>query len=260
MVTEIVKLLFRRGIRSEIASDTLDVGEPGFTTDTSQLFIGTEDAVNEIIFDPFANAHSTVQTWLNTVDNPQPGLIIDEDLVIRGVSDVDAVLAAMAATASFPAAFYARPRRNVEVVTEDTFNQLFADQHLVSFDSSTGKRSSLFKKELGGETGTFLSYDKTICTSFFVDYSLKQYNGVVTYVRVGTVQVINGVPQGIDECKLTDNNTEIWQDDGDGIAEVDEFSNIAFTCSLDSTNMIISYTQDAGFTTEISYTVKRWSM
>ena len=115
--------------------------------------------------------------------------------------------------------------------------------------------------------------------------------------------------------KLTDDNTEIWQDDGDGTAEADEFSNIVFASEIDNAlrtagfdilvdvkykivtpgntdftligaadsnvgtvftatgggtgngtvelaviPMNITYTQDANFTTEISYTVKRWTM
>ena len=83
----------------------------------------------------------------------------------------------------------------------------------------------------------------------------------LAFVRVGTIKVINGVPQGIALTKLTDENTEIWQDDGDGIAEADEFSNIEFTTDLtDGVNIKINYTQDASFSTEISYTVKRWTM
>ena len=262
MVTQIVKLLFRRGLRNEISADTLDVGEAGFATDTNQLFLGTENAINEVVFDPFANAHAIIQSWLDDPlsGNPEPGLTVDEDLVIRGVSDVDALLAAMAASASFNVDLYARPRRNVEIVTENSFNQLFADQHLTSLDNTTGLRSSLFMKELNDENGVFLNYNKNICTTFFIDYSLKQTNDILTFVRVGTIKVINGVPQGIAQCKLTDDNTEIWQDDSDEIAEYDEFSNIAFSCNIVGDNMEIQYTQDAGFVTEISYTVKRWSM
>ena len=82
----------------------------------------------------------------------------------------------------------------------------------------------------------------------------------MTYVRVGTIKVINGVPQGIAQVKITDENTEIWQDDGDGTADVDEFSNIVFAATIDGDDVKINYTQDASFTTDISYTVKRWTM
>ena len=80
--------------RSEISGDTLSAGELGYTTDTNQLYVGTAASVEEIIFDPFANAHSVVQTYLNTYST-QPGLEIDEDLIIRSVSDVPALLTAM---------------------------------------------------------------------------------------------------------------------------------------------------------------------
>ena len=64
-----VKILLRRGLRSEIGVDTLDTGEMGFTTDTNQLFVGIDDAIDEIQFDAFANAHAVIQTWLDSDDN-----------------------------------------------------------------------------------------------------------------------------------------------------------------------------------------------
>jgi len=157
---------------------------------------------------------------------------------------------------------YGRPRKQVEVVTENSFNQLFADQHLSSLDLVTGLRPSLFRKTFTATNGVFLKYHRDICTAFFVDYSLKQYDGNVTYVRVGQIKVINGYPMGITTtpAKLTDDNTEIWQDDSDGIAEVDEFSNIEFSASINGDNLEINFTQNENFTTEVSYTVKRWSM
>ena len=262
MSTENVKILLRRGFRDEITSATLETGEMGFTTDTNQLFVGIDDAINEIQFDPFANAHAVIQSWLDSVDNPEPGLVIDEDLVIRNVVDVDALLTAMNNTATFNVAEYGRPRKQVEVVTENSFNQLFADQHLSSLDLVTGLRPSLFRKTFTATNGVFLKYHRDICTAFFVDYSLKQYDGNVTYVRVGQIKVINGYPMGITTtpAKLTDDNTEIWQDDSDGIAEVDEFSNIEFSASINGDNLEINFTQNENFTTEVSYTVKRWSM
>jgi hypothetical protein len=260
MSIEYVKILLRQGLRTEINEDLLEVGEPGFAYDTNQLYIGTDDALNELVFDPFANAHAVIQTWLDSVENPEPGLMVDEDLIVRNVTDVDAILAAMASSILFPAGAYARARRNVEVVTENSFNQMFADQHLSVFDPTSGLRSSLFHKELLNTSGTFLRYNKNICTSFFIEYSLKQTNGVITYVRVGDIKVINGVPQGIAQCKLTDDNTEIWQDDGDLLEESNEFSNIEFSAQLDADYVNILYTQNAGFITNISYTVKRWSM
>ena len=256
MANEYDIIIIRNGLRSELTSTTLLKAEMGFTTDTNQVFVGTDNAVNEIIFDPFANAHAIIQSWLDA--NGYSSLTIDEDLVIRNVPDVDQLMTDMATSASFVG--YGRPRRNVEVITENSFNQMFADQHLSSLSDATGMRSSLFAKSLLDTSGTFLSYDKNICTTFFIDYSLKQVNEPVTYVRVGTLKVINGVPQGIPQTKLSDDNTEIWQDDGDNIAEVDEFSNINFTATINGDNIEINYTQDTNFTTEIYYTVKRWSM
>lgn len=620
MATTNVKILLRRGFRNEIGNDTLETGEMGFATDTNQLYIGIDKAINEVRFDPFANAQSVIQSWLDSADNPEPGLKVDEDLVIRQVTDVDALLDAMnffVQTVTFdtisttftpghtlnqkynkeltdpaqyviyetgeilsttvtatttevtvkisesgrfdevgqfytPGGFrgvadvtktltadindasdplitpvssveisdpallpddyyipetidvnngvdaeyqltranadytyvydstnkkytitfatpiadgkvqqeqigststltgdgtetqfnlltypdpapssvvvkdsggnvlatpadyeiydqnhanyngvveeikfttapaigtvtieynenvdvdenarvdtlkvnfsdngafiyetvdtadvatdlsslvtvaphitggsdfrvnrYAGARRNVEVVTENSFNQMFADQHLEALDASTGLRSSLFNKELKqrqhgpdkletgleykilvvgtntdaqanwntvagttgvtyavGDTftatsqvaaetnqgsaitnqGTFLKYPKNDCTSFFIDYSLKQADATNTYVRVGQIKAINGVPQGINQVKLSDDNTEIWQDDGDNIAEADEFSNITFTATIVGDDVIFKFTQDYDFETNISFTVKRWTM
>ena len=144
----------------------------------------------------------------------------------------------------FPVSQYAVPRTNVEVATENTFNQMFADQHLKIYDVNDGRRSSLFRKSLVGQSNNFLNYEKNECTTFFVDYSLKQTNATQTetFVRVGTLKVINGVPQGINKIKLTDDNTEIWQDDGDNIAQADEFSNIEFKSKIEDVIRVNSTT------------------
>ena len=52
----------------------------------------------------------------------------------------------------------------------------------------------------------------------------------------------------------------MWQDNSDDIADLDEFSNIEFDTVIDGDNIEINFTQGTGFETEISYTVKRWSM
>lgn len=443
MSTTNVKILLRRGLRKDISHDTLVPGEMGFTVDTNQLYIGIENAIDEVQFDPFANAQATIQSWLNSVDNPEPGLIVDEDLIIRDVQDIDKLLSKMhyfeqvivfdsvetftagetlyqyviedetetftsiadqtdftinkdltpktlwsvstvkvdgtvipqqetdaqgittdnstvtgqvvkfsndgsvaltggetvdinlikhsiytqgeillsytdpvagtttttvkvsepsldpysnpymngfyketvaneddyyfstqstgtveptkATTISVASEFlgglYGRSRKNTEVVTENSFNNMFADQHLVSQTAASGLRSSLFKKELDGTTGTFMSWDKNICTSFFIDYSLVQTKNTSKFVRVGSIKVINGVPQGINDIKLTDDNTEIWQDlNSDNIADVDEFSNIEFTAKIEGNNIKFMYEQEVDWETEISYTIKRWTM
>ena len=210
---------------------------------------------------------------------------------------------------------FGHKRMNVEVLTEESRNQLFANQHLVSHASSTGLRSDLYKKELAvtevtinatacvegkqyeivsaGTTvftlngaadsvvgtrftanatvpvgtgtvkqiGTFLKYPKGDSTSFFIDYSLKQTDSTNMFVRVGTLRVINGVPQSINKTSITDTNAEVWQDlDTDSVQDANEFSNIVFTAVLRDNDLEINYTQSTTFSTEISYTVKRWTM
>ena len=109
MATQNVKILLRRGLRDEMTTETLHTGEMGFTTDTNQLYVGTDDAINEIQFEPFANAHAIIQSWLvwimkkimkkiNVIsDCPYHGLDIDEDLIIRlkNNEDINKILNAM---------------------------------------------------------------------------------------------------------------------------------------------------------------------
>ena len=520
MSTTNVKILLRRGLRKDISAGTLETGEMGFTTDTNQLYVGIDPAINEVQFDPFANAQAVVQSWLDSEDNPEPGLTIDEDLVIRNVTDVDGLMDAMnffaqtvtfdtitqtftpgdtlnqkynknldatfetrttaeivsasvgtsstvvtlkinetqpslrkeedfsvvltnqntggntlggvtvtdpklkdrwhspisidvdngvdavyqltlanndylysfnettkegtinfttpisdgqttteqvdttetitadgsetqfnllnfpdpapssielsdangtvftsptdyeiydenhpnyngtveeikfvtaptidvivsykknvtgdqndliesltvnfsddanfyfetvdttntitdlssinvsgiTGNSEFAVSQYAVPRTNVEVVTENTFNQMFADQHLTIFDVTDGKRSSLFRKSLPGLEGNFLRYNKNECSTFFIDYSLKQEQSgtSLTFVRVGSLKVINGVPQNINKIKITDDNTEIWQDlNADATADIDEFSNIEFQAKIEDVIRVNSST------------------
>lgn len=246
----------------------------------------------------------------------------------------------------FEAPFYARSRRNVEVITENSYNQLFADQHLSSHSHETGKRSSLFRKLYSVTSGVFLRYPFGTCTTFFIDYSLKQTGSSKVFIRAGQLKVINGYPHGISQVKLADTSTELWQDfNTDGIAEMYpnplypeppavaaapvapevEFSNIQFDVKREDTVLVtgttkaivddwlitaanttagayatqsganvvlrhlaadwtyttmisdltggsftaaqadgpdlqIYFVQDATYSTEISYTMKRWSM
>ena len=461
-----VKILLRRGLRNELSGDILSAGELGYTTDTNQLYVGIEEAVNELRFDPFTNAHAIIQSWLGSSDCPVPGLTVDEDLVVADIPagqidniitalntytqeivfnsvtatftvgelltqyihnqtviespnvipdinsitatfDVEgetitasavalsALLTTLQANAAITAAnvvvevtgsgatsklrftkidggelnivfasghttlgfssatttvaavtgygsyatgtiltsvpgsgittvtvelsegtnlggyrqegtgypyanapdtsaffYFGTPstldysalspavestvitggtdtkiglfgskRKNVEVLTEESRNQLFTNQHLKSYSSATGLRSDLYKKELTGTTGTFLSYVSAEATSFFIDYSLKQVGSSIIFVRTGTLRMINGVPQGISLTKLTDTNVEIHQDTNtDTIVDANEMSNIVFTAVIDGSNVKVNYTQDVNFTTEISYTVKRWTM
>jgi hypothetical protein len=279
------------------------------------------------------------QFWFEFITNPIHMFYLSTN-PIGSVNDNDTEQTiSITDSSDFSAGYLGRPRTNVEVVTENTFNQLFADQHLSSLDVALGTRPSLFRKTLkqrihspdklkfgleykildvgtntdaqlnwntvAGTTGvtyavddtftavdqvvmetgqgsalttqgTFLRYNKHICTTFFIDYSLVQTKVQTDgtekkFLRVGQIKVINGIPQGIDRVKLTDDNTEMWQDTSDDtIAGLDEFSNIEFESAIEKIlvdgeeiigdNIEINFTQNENFTTEVSYTVKRWSM
>ena len=92
-----VKILLRRGKRVELSGEILSPGELGYTTDTNQLYVGIEEAINEIRFDPFANAHATIQNWLDSADCPVVGLTIDEDLIVADIpaGQIDNIMTAL---------------------------------------------------------------------------------------------------------------------------------------------------------------------
>ena len=92
-----VKILLRRGKRVELSGEILSPGELGYTTDTNQLYVGIEEAINEIRFDPFANAHATIQNWIDSADCPVVGLTIDEDLVVADIpaGEIDNIMTAL---------------------------------------------------------------------------------------------------------------------------------------------------------------------
>ena len=55
--------------------------------------------------------------------------------------------------------------------------------------------------------------------------------------------MINGYPLGVAQAKLTDDNTEIWQENSngtDGVAEVNEFSNIEFDTNFKTKQVLNS--------------------
>ena len=172
----------------------------------------------------------------------------------------------------FAIGYLGRARRNVEVITENSFNQLFADQHLSAQEHHSGIRPSLFRKVFEEIDGVALKFNRNLNSVFFVDYSLKQTTATKTFLRVGQLKVINGYPHDIPEIKLTDENTEIWHDnlvtgDADTIEDTDEFSNIVFETAIavdqngaETNDLLIIYRQDVACTTEFSYTIKRWTM
>ena len=192
---------------------------------------------------------------------------------VSKVSEPDLTYAhSISGRSEFSVGYLGRARRNVEVITENSFNQLFADQHLSAQDAYTGIRPSLFRKVFEDTDGVFLRYNKNINSTFFVDYSLKQVTETKTFLRVGQLKIINGYPHSIPEIKLTDENTEIWHDnlvtgDNDTIEDLDEFSNIVFEAAIgedaygnETNDLLIIYRQNENCTTEVSYTIKRWTM
>ena len=61
------------------------------------MYVGIEEAINEIRFDPFANAHATIQSWLDSADCPVASLTIDEDLVVADIpaGQIDNIMTAL---------------------------------------------------------------------------------------------------------------------------------------------------------------------
>jgi len=312
-----------------------ETSEVGLAT----IYIKEKDQVgsNDFTLYDYSNTHRAYYYTKSLIGSPSDTDYADTTNV--GYIDVP----------EFTAPFYARTRKNVEVLTENTYNQIFADQHLSSYSHHSGKRSSLFKKTFDITSDTFLNYHFESCSSLFIDYSLKQESTTEgnLFLRTGTMKIINGYPHGVNQVKLTDESTELWQDlNSDGIAEMYpnplyptppavpappvapevEFSNIQFNVIIEDVirvanqtelainnwfntvmnttgiigdtkqdgddviissgdplwnytamlndlinstlsastekgdNLKIYFVQDATYTTEISYTIKRWSM
>lgn len=230
------------------------------------ITIPTDDITIRYEVDVLVNTDEQVSFTVTFDDSDNFWFSMDKNL-----TSLDTAIKASNITGvrEFQPALYGRARRNVEVITENSFNQQFADQHLTSLDVSTGLRSSLNRKALSGVEGTFLKYNKMICTTFFIDYSLVQKDGVNTFLRAGQLKVINTSPMNtttnpvLEQTKLSDDNTEVWQDtlgNTSDVAENIEFSNINFYAEIVGEHLHIKYTQLENFETEISYTVKRWSM
>ena len=294
-------------------------GKPDVEGGTATITIRERDWEGHLSFTDYEynNLHRSLYYTKERVGSPEQ------------VDFADTVFVEHVDVPEFEAPYYARSRRNVEVITENSYNQLFADQHLSALSHHTGRRSSLFKKVYSEQSGIFLRYLYDVNTTFFVDYSLIQKSPSRQFLRTGQLKVINGWPHGISQAKLTDDHTEFWQDfNNDGFAAMypeTEFSNIQFdvkrqdvvrirndeklridnyletvmnsidnvrtiqvgddvicensdpnwdvTTFLSETQQVnldsvaelgndlqIYFTQDSGWTTEISYTVKRWSM
>ena len=186
---------------------------PDLTLNNATIFIKERDqaGTNDYTLYNYNNMHREYYYTKSLIGSPSD------------VDFADTVNVEFIDVPEFEAPYYARSRRNVEVLTENTYNQLFADQHLSSHSHHSGKRSSLFKKLYSIEHDTFLSYHFDSCSTFFIDYSLKQksISAGNLFLRTGTMKVINGYPHGVNQVKLTDESTELWQDlNADGIAEM----------------------------------------
>jgi hypothetical protein len=186
---------------------------PDLTSNNATVFIKERDraGANDYTLYNYNNMYREYYYTKTLMGNPS-------DVDFADTTNVDYI-----DVPEFEAPYYARSRRNVEVLTENTYNQLFADQHLSSHSHHSGKRSSLFKKLYAIEHDTFLSYHFDSCSTFFIDYSLKQksISAGNLFLRTGTIKVINGYPHGVNQVKLTDESTELWQDlNADGIAEM----------------------------------------
>ena len=99
--------------------------------------------VSEPSLDPYSNPYMN-GFYKETVANED-----DYYFSTQSTGTVEPTKATTISGASeFLGGLYGRSRKNTEVVTENSFNNMFADQHLVSQTAASGLRSSLFKKEL----------------------------------------------------------------------------------------------------------------
>ena len=212
-------------------------GKPDVEGGTATITIRERDWEGHLSFTDYEynNLHRSLYYTKERVGSPEQ------------VDFADTVFVEHVDVPEFEAPYYARSRRNVEVITENSYNQLFADQHLSALSHHTGRRSSLFRKIYDIESGVFLRYLHDVCTTFFVDYSLIQKNSSKTFLRVGQLKVINGYPHGMQFAKLTDDHTEMWQDfNNDNFAEMypeQEFSNIQFDVKREDVIRVTNQTE-----------------
>jgi len=255
------KILQRQGLRSELP--TLDSGEFGFTTDTAQLFIGTDPQdstyvnANVVSVDAFPNAVQEIQSMLDSsVD--YNSYEISEGLTIEAEDHTKAVEIVNFINANRPDDV-ARLERNIEIVTSENVNDyIHPSDFNANYSPSTSLRPSrsLMTKVLdSSDAGVFLEFDMKQVYHLQVEYTLVQNDG--WHRRSGTMTLMG------DNSVSGDGQEYIGFDDDQLLmnAAIDG-SFIQFDASVDTVNskLRVLFTQPSDHSTKIYYRIQRWNI
>lgn len=256
------KILQRQGLRSELP--LLDSGEIGFTTDTAQVFIGSDpdDSTyvdsNVVAIDPFPNAIQEIQTLLNnSVD--YSSYTVEEGLTIETESQNKAVEIVNFINNNRPDAV-ARLDRNIEFLTSENVNDyIHPSDFNVNYNPAIGalrpSRNLLTKVLDSSDAGMFLEFNLEQVYHLTVKYTLVQEDG--WHRRSGVITLMG------DNSTSGDGNEYIGFDDDQLLMNAainGDF--IQFEPDVDTLNSKIRvlFNQPSAHTTKIYYRIERWNI
>ncbi len=256
------KILQRQGLRSELPQ--LDSGEIGFTTDTAQVFIGTDPddstyvSANVVVIDPFPNAIQIIQTLLN-FSTDYNSYSVSEGLTIETESQAKAVEIVNYINNNHTDAV-ARLESNIEFLTSENVNDyIHPSDFNVNYSPSIGalrpSRSLLTRQLDGDDGGVFLEFDLEQVYHLRVTYTLVQNDG---WHRRSGVMTLMG-----DNSTSGDGQEYIGFDDDQllmNAAISGDF--IQFEADVDTLNskIRILFNQPLTHRTKIYYRLERWNI
>ena len=252
------KILQRQGLRSELP--TLDSGEFGFTTDTSQVFIGTdpsESTVHMVVISPFPNAQKEIQSLLNS-NASYSDYTVSEFLQIQTTTQSEAADLVNFINSNRPDDV-ARVESNVEILTNLNVNAYInpSDFNAVyNAETPLNPHRSLLTKVLNSsDAGIFLEFDFKQVFHVTVKYTLVQNDG--WHRRSGVITLLG------DNSTAGDGQEYIGFDDEQTLmnAAIDS-GFIRFDADVDAVNnkIRILFEQPSDHTTKIYYRIERWNI
>lgn len=256
------KILQRQGLRSELPQ--LDPGEIGFTTDTAQVFIGTDPDdstyvnANVVVIDPFPNAIQTIQTLLN-FSTDYNSYSVTEGLTIETESKAKAAEIVNYINNNHTDAV-ARLESNIEFLTSENVNDYihpsdFNVNYLPSIGALRPSRSLLTKQLDSDDGGVFLEFDLGQVYHLRVTYTLVQNDG---WHRRSGVMTLMG-----DNSTSSDGQEYIgFEDDQLLMNAAISGDFIQFDAEVDTLNSKIRvlFYQPTDHTTKIYYRLERWNI
>lgn len=252
------KILQRQGLLSELP--VLDSGEFGFTTDTSQVFIGTDPAVSTVytvVITPFPNAQHAIQSLLNSNED-YAHHVVSDFLQIQVSTQNEAVDLVNFINSNRPDDV-ARVESNVEIITNLNINEYINPSDFNSvYNAETPlnpQRSLLTKVLDGSDAGVFLEFDFKQVFHLCVKYTLVQNDG--WHRRSGVITLLG------DNHTATNGQEYIgFEDDQTLMNAAISGDFIQFDADVDTVNKKIRvlFEQPSGHETKIYYRIERWNI